>query len=49
MTQYFVDEVKTQLREKPLPGSQTQDIYYLEDKASCKAVAFTYPYVVVVP
>jgi hypothetical protein len=40
---YFVDEVETQLREKPLRGSQTQDIYYLEDKASYKAVAFTYP------
>jgi len=31
---YFVDEVETQLREKPLRGSQTQDIHYLEDKAS---------------
>jgi len=29
---YFVDEVETQLREKPLPGSQTQDIHYLENK-----------------
>jgi len=25
---YFVDEVETQLREKPLQGSQTQDIHY---------------------
>jgi hypothetical protein len=40
---YFVDKVKTQLREKPLCGSQTQDIHYSEDKASCKAVALTYP------
>jgi hypothetical protein len=46
---YFVDEVETQLREKPLRGSQTQDIHYSEDKASYKAVALTYPYVVVVP
>jgi hypothetical protein len=36
---YFVDEVETQLREKPLRGSQTQDIYYSEDKTSYKAVA----------
>jgi hypothetical protein len=35
---YFVDEVETQLREKSLRGSQTQDIHYSEDKASCKAV-----------
>jgi hypothetical protein len=40
---YFVDEVETQLREKPLRGSQTQDIHYSEDKASYKAVALTYP------
>jgi hypothetical protein len=40
---YFVDEVKTQLREKPLRGSQIQDIYYSEDKASYKVVALTYP------
>jgi hypothetical protein len=38
---YFVDEVKTQLREKLLRGSQTQDIYYSKDKASYKAVALT--------
>jgi len=38
---YFVDEVKTQLREKPLPGSPTQDIHYSEDKASYKAIALT--------
>jgi hypothetical protein len=40
---YFVDEVETQLREKPLRGSQNQDIHYSEDKASYKAVALTYP------
>jgi hypothetical protein len=45
---YFVDEVQTQLREKPLRGSQTQDIHS-EEKASYKAVALTYPYAVVVP
>jgi len=46
---YFVNEVETQLREKLLRGSQTQDIHYLEDKVSYKAVALTYPYAVVVP
>jgi hypothetical protein len=40
---YFVDEVETQLREKPLRGSQTQDIHYSEDKTSYKVVALTYP------
>jgi hypothetical protein len=30
---YFVNEVETQLREKPLRGTQTQEIYYSEDKA----------------
>jgi predicted kinase len=39
---YFVDEVETQLREKPLRDSQTQDIYYSENKASNKAVTLTY-------
>jgi len=43
-TRIFVNEVKTQLREKPLWGSQTQDIYYSEDKASYKPVALTYPW-----
>jgi hypothetical protein len=46
---YFVDEVETQLRKKPLRSSQTQDIHYSEDKASYKAVALTYPYAMVVP
>jgi hypothetical protein len=45
---YFLNEVKTQLREKSLRGSQTLDIHYSEDKASYKAVALTYPYTVVV-
>jgi hypothetical protein len=40
---YFVDEVETQLREKSLRGSQTQDIHYLENKASYKVVALIYP------
>jgi hypothetical protein len=46
---YFVDEVETQLREKPLWGSQTQDIHYSEDKARYKAVTLTYIDAVVVP
>jgi len=40
---YFVVEVETQLREKSLWGSQTQDIHYSEDKTSYTAVALTYP------
>jgi hypothetical protein len=40
---YFIDEVETQLREKPLWDSQTQDIHYSEEKASYKAVALIYP------
>jgi hypothetical protein len=40
---YFVDEVETQLREKPLQGSQTQDLHYSEDNTSYKVVALTYP------
>jgi hypothetical protein len=40
---YFVDKVETQLREKLLRGSQTQDIHYSEYKASYKVVALTYP------
>ncbi len=46
---YFVDEVETQLREKPPRGSQTQDIHYSEDKARYKAVTLTYTDAVVVP
>lgn len=40
---YFVNEVKTQLREKPLQGSQTQDFHYSEDKTSNKALTLTCP------
>jgi hypothetical protein len=40
---YFVDEVKTQLREKSLRCNQTQDIHYSENKVSYKAVALKYP------
>jgi phage pi2 protein 07 len=45
---YFVNKVETQLREKSLRGSQTQDIQYLEDKASYKTVVLTSPDAVVV-
>jgi hypothetical protein len=45
---YFVNEVETQLRKKPLRGNQTQDIHYSVDRASYKAVALTYPYAMVV-
>jgi hypothetical protein len=38
---YFVDEVETQLREKPLRGSQTQEFYYSGDKARYKIVTLT--------
>jgi hypothetical protein len=41
-TEIFVDEVETQLREKPLRGNQTQDIHYSEDKARYKIVALRY-------
>jgi hypothetical protein len=41
--------METQLREKPLRGSKTQDIHYSEDKASYKIVALSYLYAVVVP
>jgi hypothetical protein len=40
---YFVDEMETQLREKPLRGSQTRDIHYSEDKTRYKVVTLTYP------
>jgi hypothetical protein len=40
---YFVDEMETQLREKPFRGSQTQDIHYSEDKTRYKIVTLTYP------
>jgi cytochrome oxidase assembly protein ShyY1 len=44
----FVNKVETQLKKKPLRGSQTKDIHYSEDKASYKPVALTYSYAVVV-
>jgi hypothetical protein len=44
----FVDEVETLRREKPLRGSQTQVIYYTEDKASYNTLILTYPYAVVI-
>jgi hypothetical protein len=46
---YFVDEVETQSREKPLWGSQTQEFHYSEDKARYKIVTLTCTDVVVVP
>jgi hypothetical protein len=36
---YFVDEVETQLKEKPLRGGQIQDFHYSKDKASYKVLA----------
>jgi hypothetical protein len=39
---YFFDEVETQLTEKPLQGSQTQDIHYSEDKVRYKTATLTY-------
>jgi hypothetical protein len=39
---YFINEVETQLREKLLRDSQTQDFHYLKDKTSNKALALTY-------
>jgi hypothetical protein len=48
-TQIFVDRVETQLREKPLRGSQTQEFYYSEDIARYKTVTFTCTDAVVVP
>jgi len=46
---YFVDEVETQLREKPLRGSQTQEFHYSEDIARYKIVTLTCTDAVVVP
>jgi hypothetical protein len=48
-TQIFVDEVETQLREKPLRGSQTQEFHYSEDEARYKIVTLTCTDAVVVP
>jgi hypothetical protein len=41
--------VETQLREKPLQGSQTQEFHYLEDKARYKIVTLTCTDAVVIP
>jgi hypothetical protein len=41
-TQIFVDEVETQLRKKPLRGSQIQEFHYSEDIARYKIVTLTY-------
>jgi hypothetical protein len=48
-TEIFVDEVETQLREKPLWGSQIQEFHYSEDKARYKIVTLTCTDAVVVP
>jgi predicted kinase len=48
-TKIFVDEVETQLRGKPLRGSQTQEFHYSEDKARYKIVTLTCTDTVVVP
>jgi cytochrome oxidase assembly protein ShyY1 len=45
----FVDEVETQLREKPLRGSQTQEFHYSEDIARYKTVTLTCTDAVVIP
>jgi hypothetical protein len=45
----FVDEVETQLREKRLRGSQTQEFHYSEDIARYKTVTLTCIDVVIVP
>jgi hypothetical protein len=37
----FVDEVETQLREKPIRGSQTQEFHYSEDEARYNIVTLT--------
>jgi len=43
-TRIFVKEVENSIWEKPLRGSQTQDIHYSEHKTSYKVVALTYPW-----
>jgi hypothetical protein len=45
---YFVNELETQLREKPLRSNQTQEIHYSKDKASNKIVILTYPYAAII-
>jgi cytochrome oxidase assembly protein ShyY1 len=48
-TEIFVDKVETQLREKPLRGSQTQEFHNSEDIARYKTVTLTCTDAVVVP
>jgi hypothetical protein len=48
-TDIFFEEVETQLREKSLQGSQTQEFHYSEDKARYKTVTLTCTDAVVVP
>jgi cytochrome oxidase assembly protein ShyY1 len=48
-TYIFVDEVETQLTEKPLRGSQTQEFHCSEDIARYKTVTLTCTDAVVVP
>jgi hypothetical protein len=48
-TKIFVDEVETQLREKSLRGSQTQEFHYSEYIAGYKTVTLTCTDAVVVP
>jgi len=45
----FVGEVETQLREKPLRGSQTQEFHYSEEKTRYKTVTLTCTNAVFVP
>jgi hypothetical protein len=48
-TQIFVDEVETQLREKPLRGSQTQEFHYSKDIARYKTITLACTDAKVVP
>jgi hypothetical protein len=48
-THIFVEEVETQLREKPLRGSQTHEFHYSEDIARYKTVTLICTDAVVVP
>jgi hypothetical protein len=49
MTQIFVDEVETQLREQPRRDSQTQEFHYSEDKGRYKTVTLKCTDAMVVP
>jgi len=40
----FFNEVENSIWEKPLQGSQTQDIHYSEYKTKYKVVTLTYPW-----